>query len=166
MDIIYKLPDDIANKIYLMIGEHPCARMITELKNKYQFDDDFNIFDEHFKHDRLFYDETRTSFCDNYNLFAITHFTMRLINFDVFKEYLPEPERKDFSNIYSINQTKELFTIITPSRNKILRIVFKSEFERHRIYHHICGHSYFEFDDYDEIYEEGENDDFDYDDED
>ena len=147
MDILKKLPQEIENKVFYMIAEHPCARMIKELRNKYQIDDDFNIIDDYFKHGRIVYGETRTNFCDNYNLFAITHFTMRLINFDDFKEYLPEPDRKDFSNIYSINQTNELFTLIIPNRNKILRIEFRSEFGIHTIYHHRHGHSYCEVDD-------------------
>ena len=172
MDIIDKLPDDIANKIYLMVGEHPCARMINELKNKYQFDHDFNLIDEHFMHDFKFYDsEKRTNYCsapgggepsdflrkssgDNYNLFAITHFTVRLINFNESIHYLPASYRKYFSKIYSIDQSEELFTIITTNRDKISRIIFRSEFGIHRIYHNKYGHSYFEFDNYVEIYED------------
>jgi len=144
MDILKKLPQEIENKVFFMIAEHPCAKMIKELRNKYQIDDDFNIIDEYFKRGRIVYGETRTNFCDNYNLFAITHFTVMHIDF--------EPIRKDFSNIYSISQTKELFTILIPCgsqpyRDNIERIEFRSEFGTHRIYHHKYGHSYFEFDD-------------------
>ena len=130
------LPEGIVNNIYKFLGKHPLANLIQDFKDEFKVDTDFNIFDERFKTDE------RSDYPENYNLFAISYFSINSLGDDLF-DWLPDPRgsRFDISPIYSADNDA-LFTIVKNNRKIITEIMFRSDVGRHIIYHHKLGQTY------------------------
>ena len=148
MDIMYycssqHLPDDVVNKIYKFLDPHPLATIIKESKKEYtnEINCSINIIDEHFEHRTTsFHNKSHLlEHADNYNVFAITFFTIRHNIKKFCKNLFSNPrhrikeERWWVSPIYSY-YNDELFTVTTMEGGMVNQIRFYSDLGKHIIY--------------------------------